>query len=91
MKIMSIYLDKSKVYTNLSSDKHSLYNWCVNILLDRIMSKKLISNQNNIEFVASRRETNKILNENFVNFLHNESKKSNFKINFHIKTPSQEK
>ena len=40
--IMSIYLNKSKVYTHLQEEKHVLYNYVTNILLDRIMKKKLV-------------------------------------------------
>jgi hypothetical protein len=39
--IMSICLNKSKVHTNLQDEKHVLYNYVTNILLDRILSKNL--------------------------------------------------
>jgi hypothetical protein len=65
---MSIYLNKEKVYIKLQNEKHVLYNYVTNILLDRIITKKLLKD-NNITLIASRRETNKFLNENFKNYL----------------------
>ena len=63
-KIMVISLDKSKVYTNLREEKHVLYNYIVNILLNRIINKRLITDDK-ITLIASKRETNKFLNKNF--------------------------
>jgi len=68
ISVMSIYLNKRKVYTRLQDEKHVLYNYITNILIDRIMTKKLLSDTT-ITLVASRRETNKFLNENFKNYL----------------------
>jgi hypothetical protein len=42
ISIMCIYLNKSKVYTKLQDEKHVLYNYVTNILLDRIFTKKLL-------------------------------------------------
>lgn len=89
---MTIYLDKSKVYTKLRDEKHVLYNYIVNILLDRIMNRRLVSKREGIVLVASRRETNKFLNENFRDYLHKQVKDNHgagFKIE--IKTPAEEK
>jgi len=91
-KLMTIYLNKTKVYTNLRKEKHVLYNYIVNILLDRIMNRRLISKKDGIILVASRRETNKFLNENFRDYLHRQIKSNHgaeFKVE--IKTPAQEK
>lgn len=89
--IMTICLNKSKVYTRLHNEKHILYNYIVNILLWSIITKKLIPLDNPIQFIASRRETNKILNENFLSYLHDQSHKQKAPIQFSIKTPSEEK
>lgn len=90
ISVMSIYLNKQKVYTRLQDEKHVLYNYITNILIDRIMTKKLLSS-NKITLVASRRETNKFLNENFKNYLEqsNNGKWVDFKVE--IKTPTEEK
>ena len=67
--IVAIYLNKNTVYTRLHNEKHVLYNYVANILLNRIHDKRLIPTDADIELVASRRETNKFLNENFKNYL----------------------
>lgn len=64
--IVVIYLDKNKLYTRLQDQKHILYNYITNILLGRVLSKKLISTQEKVTLIASRRETNKFLNSNFL-------------------------
>lgn len=63
-----------------------------NPLLDRIFSKKLISPSGRIELVASKRETNKFLNENFKKYLNNQATKQHkLNLTINIKSPSQEK
>jgi len=90
--IMTIYLNKKKVYTNLQNEKPVLYNYVTNILLDRIYSRQIFSGRGKITLIASRRETNKFLNENFKSYLKNQV------INMHkgnievlIKSPNEEK
>jgi len=92
--IMTIYLNKKKVYTKLKDEKQVLYNYVTNILLDRIYSKKVIviPIKDKVELIASRRETNKFLNENFENYLNRQVEnrhKTDIKIS--IKIPSEEK
>lgn len=92
LKIMTIYLDKSKVYTNLQNEKHILYNYITNILIDRIFTKNLVDRNRHIVLVASKRETNKFLNLNFESYLkHIIKNKHKLDINVQIKTPSEEK
>ena len=90
ISVMSIYLNKRKVYTRLQDEKHVLYNYITNILIDRIMTKKLLSDTT-ITLVASRRETNKFLNENFKNYLEQSNWEKWFNIHVEIKTPTEEK
>jgi len=90
--IMTIYLNKRKVYTKLQDEKQVLYNYVTNILLDRIYSKRLVAGKNKITIVASKRETNKYLNENFKTYLNNQVKNHHkVEIEVTIKTPSEEK
>lgn len=90
--IMTIYLNKNRVYTRLQEEKAVLYNYVANILLDRIYTKKIIPIEKMIELIASRRETNKFLNENFKNYLNSQIKnKHKVSINIRIKSPSEEK
>jgi hypothetical protein len=91
ISIMTLILDKSKVYSHPSSEKHIFYNIIVNKLLDAVINKNLIPNGNEIiYFIASRRETSKTLNEQFVNYLQNRHKDQP-NIQFEIKTPHQSK
>ena len=91
-KIMTIYLNKLKVYTRLQDEKQILYNYVTNILLDRIITKKLVDKTKKIHLIASRRETNKFLNENFTNYLTNQAR-NNYRVDIKIevKTPYEEK
>lgn len=91
-KIMTIYLDKSKVYTDLRDEKHILYNYIVNILLDRIINRRLISKKDVITLVASKRETNKFLNQNFHDYLCRQLETNHCAmLKVEIKTPAEEK
>lgn len=90
--IMTIYLNKKKVYTRLQNEKTILYNYVANILLDRMYSRKLVATPGTIYLIASRRETNKFLNENFKNYLNQQVKnRHKTKIEIMIKTPYEEK
>lgn len=90
--IIAIYLNKSKVYTRLQDEKHVMYNYVANILLDRIYTKKLIPTSEVIQLIASQRETNKFLNQNFCNYLKDQVA-SNHKIKLEvlIRSPHREK
>ena len=90
--LMTIYLNKKRVYTKLQDEKPILYNYVANILLDRIYTKGLIPAKGDIELVASRRETNKFLNENFKDYLGKQVKtKHHINVKIKIKSPYEEK
>lgn len=84
ISIVSIYLNKKKVYTRLQETKHTLYNYVANILLDRVYTKKLIPTNQKICLIASRRETNKFLNQNFSSYLKRQVQ-NNHKLDIEIK------
>jgi len=89
---MTIYLNKKKVYTKLQNEKQVLYNYVSNILLDRVYSKKIIPVESTIKLIASRRETNKFLNENFKDYLNSQvEKRHKIKMEVLIKSPHEEK
>jgi uncharacterized protein DUF3800 len=91
-KIMTIYLNKSKVYSRLQDEKHVLYNYVVNILLDRIMNRGHLDKAKPIVLVAAKRETNKFLNLNFKTYLESQIKiKHKLALSVEIKYPSEEK
>jgi len=85
--IIVIYLNKSKVYTKLQNEKHVLYNYVTNILLDRVCTKKLIPTDKKIKIIASRRETNRFLNDNFKSYLKDQVK-NNHKLDIDIEIKS---
>lgn len=90
--IITVYLNKNKVYTRLKDEKHVLYNYVTNILLDRVCTKKLIAINHKIKIVASRRETNKFLNLNFSSYLKSQAKNNHkLDIDIEIVSPSNEK
>ncbi len=90
--VLVIYLNKKKVYTKLQDEKQVLYNYVVNILLDRVCTKKLIPTNKSISLIASRRETNKFLNKNFTTYLRSQIKNNHkLDITIEIKSPAQEK
>lgn len=91
-KVMIIYLNKSKVYTKLQDEKDILYNYVVNILLDRIMTKGHIDKYQPIILVAAKRETNKFLNSNFKNYLESQLKTNHrLDLTVTVKFPNEEK
>ena len=91
-KIMTILLNKKKVYTKLQDEKPVLYNYVTNILLDRIFTKKLIQSDDSIKIIASRKETNKFLNENFKSYLHSQlAANYKVKVSISVKTPAEQK
>ena len=69
VSVMVISLNKHKVYTKLQDEKTILYNYVTNMLLNRIAEKRLLPTKDKITLIASRRETNRFLNENFKNYL----------------------
>ena len=89
---MTIYLNKKRVYTKLQNEKQVLYNYVANILLDRVYSKKIILVKSTIKLIASRRETNKFLNENFKSYLNSQvENRHKIKMEVLIKSPHEEK
>jgi len=91
-KVMVIYLNKAKVYSALQDEKHVLYNYVVNILLDRIMTKGHLDKTKPITLVAAKRETNRFLNSNFKSYLESQIKTNHrITIDVEIKSPSEEK
>jgi len=84
-KKISIILDKKISHKNSYRKKHSLYNIVTVELLNKAYDKKLIDRERKVNLIASRRETNKYLNEGFKILV------ENLNITVEIKTPSEEK
>ena len=92
ISIMIIRLNKGNVWTDLRQENSILYNYVVNILLNRVFSKKLIPIKDKIVFIQSQRETNKLLNLNFKQYISQQVKKNHgVELVVEIKRPSEEK
>lgn len=88
--IMIIRFNKRMFYALLKDKVAVLYNYIVNILLDRLITQKLLPIDEPIYFIASRRETNKSLNANFKSDLLQRSG-DKIKLVVEIKSPQEEK
>ena len=92
--VMTVYIDKQRVYTKFSDEKDIFYNYVANILLDRVLRKRLIdvSQSKKVVFIASRKETSRFLNENFKRYLKQQTQSNHgLDISVEIRTPSEEK
>lgn len=87
--IMNLSINKENFNVNSDIDKHELYNKAVDELVNFVMSSNYLNNNEEIHFIASRRETNKTLNKKFITFLENNHKWD--KISFEIWLPKIEK
>ncbi len=67
-----LVLKKENVFNNDFKSKHLLYNNLVKYLLKSLFTKRLLSFDEKLVFYASKRETNKFLNQNFLLELNNE-------------------
>ncbi|MBU6231757.1 MAG: DUF3800 domain-containing protein [Patescibacteria group bacterium] len=90
--ILAIILNKKKVYTKLQNEKTILYNYVTNILLDRLFTKKPITVKDKITLIASQRETNRFLNNNFKDYLSSQAR-NNHRVDMDVRiaTPAEEK
>ena len=86
--VVSIIADKTKIPFDLKNNIHYLYNFLVWELLSVCQKRNLIPSWEKITFIASRRETNKQLNMNFVEYL-NLKKSDLFQLDFVIANPNQ--
>jgi len=90
-RIMSIRINKEKYFLDFKNKPNLLYNHIVSILLKRILNKNLLNEMDNINFIASQKETNKYLNNNFKKYLNDNLNTKYTKFNIQIKKPHQEK
>ncbi|MEX0918894.1 MAG: DUF3800 domain-containing protein [Candidatus Paceibacterota bacterium] len=86
LKIMTVILNKQKVYVDLQNQKNYLYNYTANILLDRLHSSKILKDGELIDLVVDRKDTKRSLRENFINYLTSSMgsrRKGGFKVKLH--------
>ncbi|MBQ8630101.1 MAG: DUF3800 domain-containing protein [Alphaproteobacteria bacterium] len=92
ISIIIIKLNKKRIYTRLNNEKQALYNYVCNILLDRLINKNILPPEEAVTFIASRRETNKFMNEQFKNYIkENIQSNHNLPIKVDVKTPQSSK
>ncbi len=89
--IFVMCVDKRKVSVNLQNEKHTLYNFTVGVLLKRLYDTGVLSTNKKVCLIASRRETNKLLNENFIAYLKKQVKKHSGDMQITIQEPKEEK
>ena len=76
----------------MQNEKHILYNYITNILIDRILTKNLIDKNKEIILIASKRETNRFLNSNFESYIKSKVKnRHKLDLKIEIKNSSEEK
>jgi len=69
LKVLSVILNKEKVYTDLQNQKNYLYNYTANILLDRLSKKDFFKPDEPFYLVIDKKDSKKIIKENFLNYL----------------------
>lgn len=69
LKILSIVLNKKKVYIDLQNQKNYLYNYTANILLDRLYTKAIVTLSDSLIICIDRKDTNKRIRQNFEAYL----------------------
>jgi hypothetical protein len=88
VSIVSILLNKQKVFAKLKDKKATLYNYVTKLLIKEIIIKEIIPPSDAIKFIASRRETNKFYNTNFKYYLENKTLRNyKLKIEVGVKPP----
>jgi len=90
--IMIIWLDKRKGNMNILNASHVLYNSLTIAILDRLMENQLMVPNEPIRLIASRRETSRFLNNNFLKEIEDSVwKKHNIRVEIDLRTPDQVK
>ena len=89
IRIVACYLNKTNMY-GISKDPHLLYNNMTIKLLKSCIEKSLILKWEKIQLFAARKETNKFLNQQFINQIHY-AMDSLLDIEVFLRYPQQEK
>lgn len=83
ISIVTTVLNKQKVYIDFQNQKNYLYNYSANILLERLINKNIIRDDEVLDLVVDRKDTKKNLKNNFINYITegmNNRRKGNFKM-----------
>lgn len=84
-----VYIDKKKILNYAMRDKHLLYNQAVMESVKHLAY--IIKLDTKVNLIASRRETSRFLNKNFINDVMRCLANLGIKINVDIRLPQQEK
>ncbi len=88
VKIVSMILNKNLIPYELITDSHKLYNGITWELLKQCEKRGYLQNSGKIYFIASRKETSKNLNQNFIDII-DDSHSDLLKIETFIKSPKE--
>lgn len=92
VNIITIIVNKENVKPGLRDKKHILYNYIAKTLLKEFYKSQTFPEIHSIKLVASKRETNKFLNEDFARYLKTQARDNhNLDLNIEIKTPYEDK
>ena len=92
ISILAMYVDKKRLQGNKAMKKHAIYNEAAASLLRTMLRKKAVYGNGPIRLVASRRETNRFLNENFSKHLTKRALADHaIDLQVEIKPPQEEK
>lgn len=90
--IVVAYLDKHKAYSRNKDERHVLYNQIVNILLERLITQRIVTLAAPLELITARRETSSSLNMNLKrDVILQLKKKHNLDLHMQIRMPHEEK
>ena len=69
LKIMCTVLNKKKIHIDLQNQRHYLYNYTANILLENLYNKNILSGNEPVHLFVDRKDTKKKLREDFLKYL----------------------
>ena len=69
LKIMTIILNKEKVYINLQQQKNYLYNYTANLLMDRLHKIGILGLEKVAYLIVDRKDTKRRLRDNFIQYI----------------------
>ncbi|MCL2316991.1 MAG: DUF3800 domain-containing protein [Actinomycetia bacterium] len=93
VRVVVMWFDKRRTFTDLTDDAHGLYSYLVNVLLDHALGSSwaVPASRRPVRLVASRRETKRLLNEQFVTYLREHVRHTDVDLTVEIADPSAEK
>jgi hypothetical protein len=91
VKIATIFVKKEELPSNRKDNIHKMYEEIAKKLLVHLFESNILPSTSPIDFIASRRETNKHLNTSFIASIENVSTTYKVNMKVQIQTPYKEK